>query len=59
MKGKVDIQEFYSVLDSLYEKKEMDKAEPYMLEVLQEPAILKTWRAWFQSAMNWEGCIAL
>ena len=25
MKGKVDIQEFYSVLDSLYEKKEMDK----------------------------------
>ena len=34
MKGKVDIQEFYSVLDSLYEKKEMDKVEPYMLEVL-------------------------
>lgn len=41
MKGKVDIQEFYSVLDSLYEKKEMDKAEPYMLEVLSRAGNLE------------------
>lgn len=34
MEGKVDIQEFYDTLDSLYEKKEMDKVEPYMLETL-------------------------
>lgn len=41
MKGKVDIQEFYSVLDSLYEKKEMDKVEPYMLEVLSRAGNLE------------------
>lgn len=41
MKGKVDIQEFYSVLDSLYEKKEMDKIEPYMLEVLSRAGNLE------------------
>ena len=41
MKGKVDIQEFYSVLDSLYEKKEMDKVEPYMLEVLSRAGHLE------------------
>lgn len=41
MKGKVDIQEFYSVLDSLYEKKEMDRVEPYMLEVLSRAGNLE------------------
>ena len=41
MEGKIDIQEFYSVLDSLYEKKEMDRVEPYMLEVLSRAGNLE------------------
>lgn len=36
MKEKVDIQLFYDVLDNLYEKKEIDRVESYMLETLEK-----------------------
>lgn len=34
MEGKINTQAFYDTLDSLYEKKEMERVEPYMLETL-------------------------
>ena len=41
MEGKINIREFYDVLDSLYEKKEMDQVEPYLLETLSRAGNLK------------------
>ncbi len=34
MEGKINTQAFYDTLDSLYEKKEMERVEPYMLGTL-------------------------
>ena len=36
MGRKIDTQLFYKMLDRLYESKEMDRVEPYMLETLAE-----------------------
>ena len=33
MKEKIDTQLFYKTLDSLFEKKEMDKVEPYIRRI--------------------------
>ena len=41
MEGKINIREFYDVLDSLYEKKEMDQVEPYLLETLSRAGNLE------------------
>ena len=41
MKEKIDTQLFYKTLDSLFEKKEMDKVEPYMLATLEKAGQLK------------------
>lgn len=41
MGAKIDTQVFYDTLDSLYEKKEMERVEPYMLETLARAGELR------------------
>lgn len=41
MEGKIDIRGFYDILDGLYERKEMNQVEPYLLKMLLRAGNLK------------------